>query len=143
MNMREIMNRVRVAEDDDNSSLKLTILPKGQNPAIGPETGTFHPNGISLFFQSSRIWNKSAPAKAGSYRFVYAKDGEIVAGMQIISDDGKQGHIANIYTAPSSRRQGLATALLAASRKILKSVSHSPEDAISGDGKAWKQSLGE
>jgi hypothetical protein len=116
------------------------IAPLGQNPMIGPETGKETENGIALFFQSVTIFNASASnPHGGSYRFVRFVGGKAVAGIQVMSLDGKEGVLANAYCAPEFRRMGFTTELAKEARRRFAKLAFS-EDR-SSDGYLWVQSV--
>jgi ribosomal protein S18 acetylase RimI-like enzyme len=120
------------------SATQLTglILPRGMCPTIGREIGRNAQDGVALFFQSIRTFNRNAShPKGGSYRFVRVVDGEIVAGLQVMSRTGKDGTVANVYCHPEWRRRGLATELLDAARNTFESLEFSTDR--SNDGEAW------
>ncbi len=78
----------------------------------------------------------------GSYRFVYRKDGMIVSGLQVVSRDGKNGVIANVYTLPDYQRQGLARQLLNTAREVFKKVDQAPEEHRTELGKKFAAGTG-
>lgn len=113
---------------DSNEGLAYLLGPVGTTPTIGKETGKPVPDGIAV--------HKSAE---GSCRYVYYKAGKPAAAIQVVSRDGKTAQVANAFTAPEFRRQGLATLLMQRIRRDFKNVSHS--DDRSGVGNAWVESL--
>lgn len=118
------------------SQLTGLILPRGEAPAIGKETGKNVHDGISLFFQSMRTFMPNSPfPRGGSYRFVRFVGGEIVAGLQVMSRTGESGFVANVYCHPDWRRRGYATELLEEARRTFFEIEFS-EDR-SSDGQAW------
>lgn len=103
---------------------------------IGKEVGKEVRDGVALFFQSRRTFNPNYPyAKGGSYRFVRFVDGQIVAGLQVMSLSGRDGIVANVYCHPEWRRKGYATELLEAAREVFEAIEF--DDDRSNDGQAW------
>lgn len=97
--------------------------------AIGPEQEASvgrvaHRAGIRLFV-----------SPFGSYRFVAFDGDQPVSALQVMSRDGRDGVIANVYTAPSARRRGFARRLLAAARRRFRHIDHSTD--LSDAGRAW------
>jgi len=118
------------------------VLPLGQCPTIGPESGHMIPNGVTLFFQSVQHTNPlSLHPKGGSYRFVRVINRQIIAGMQVMSPAGKGGTVTNIYCRPEWRRRGHMTELLVAAQNTLGEVGFSMD--LTSDGVAWISSLDE
>lgn len=121
---------------ESNTQLTGLILPRGMCPTIGDEVGKSVLDGVTLFFQSVRTFNRNSPnPKGGSYRFVRFVDGKIVAGLQVMSRTGEVGTVANVYCHPDWRRKGMATELLEEARRTFDALEFS-EDR-SADGKAW------
>lgn len=121
--------------------LEFYIRPKGRCPLIGEEVGKDVRDGISLFFQSVRTFNPAAShPKGGSYRFVQFIDGQIVAALQVISQTGESGTVANVYCDPNFRRRGHTTALLERAREQFEPLELSTDQTP--DGRAWTDSLG-
>lgn len=107
------------------------LKPIGQSINIGDESGDFINDGFSVFKNPY-----------GSMRFVYSVDGDIKSAIQVMSTDGgKTGVIANVYTHPEYRRQGIATKLMEFTRSKVKNLVHS--DSLTYDGSQWKNSLNE
>jgi GNAT superfamily N-acetyltransferase len=107
------------------------LKPMGQSINIGDESGDFINDGFSVFKNPY-----------GSMRFVYSVDGDIKSAIQVMSTDGgKTGVIANVYTHPEYRRQGIATKLMEFTRSKVKNLVHS--DSLTYDGSQWKNSLNE
>lgn len=124
------------ADDERPTQLTGMVLPKSLNPMIGAEKGEWVPNGVSVFFQPTRLFNRSFEhPRGGSYRFVKTIKGNIVAGMQVMSRTGKGGVVANVYCLPAFRRQGHSSELLAVARERLGKVEFS--DDRSFEGNAW------
>jgi hypothetical protein len=89
--------------DDQATQLTGLVLPCGQCPTIGPETSKRLTPDIMLYFHSVRTFRPHAPhKKGGSYRFVRTVNGQIVAGLQVMSQTGAGGTVANIYCRPES-----------------------------------------
>ena len=73
----------------------------------------------------------------GSYRYVAFDSENPVSAVQIMSRDGREGVIANVYTAPKYRRHGWATRLLDIARRRFAVIHHSPD--LSPAGAAWAE----
>lgn len=114
-------------EIDYNEHLIYLLGDKGKVPQIGNESGNFNPNGISLFKTSS-----------GSYRYVMSKDSRIISALQIMSSDGKNGIVANVYTAKDARNKGYAKELFLYAKKKFKTIEHSND--LSDSGKLFVKS---
>lgn len=71
----------------------------------------------------------------GSTRYVYFKDGEPISALQVVSKDGRQAVIANVYTREKHQRRGIASLLLSIARRDFRKVEHS--EHLSESGKAW------
>lgn len=101
------------------------LAPRGGYPGVGPERGPRRPpaNGIARYVDPF-----------GSTRYVRYVGGAPVAGLQVMSRDGRQATIANVYTAPGERRRGHASVLLARARRDFASVVHAGPDALSVEG---------
>lgn len=123
-------------KNDPPSQLTGLVLPRGLCPTIGVENGRDVTDGVALFFQSIKVFQPATPyPKGGSYRFVRFVDGEIVAGLQVMSRTGSGGEVANVYCREEWRRMGFASELLEAARARLGDLSFS--DDRSADGAAW------
>jgi ribosomal protein S18 acetylase RimI-like enzyme len=104
--------------------LAATILPPSDpNTAIGPEQCV------------SRGDIKRCRSPHGSTRYLKYDDGNIVAGLQVVSRDSKEALIANVYTRPEYRRRGLASALIDAARRDFRVVRWPGEEHISVHGR--------
>lgn len=99
------------------------LAPKGQSAAVGPETGQTLKDGIAKF--ENRL---------GSTRYVYMRGNQALAVLQVMSRDGSSGVIANIFTTPGNRRQGLMSTLLARAERDFKLT---PSADLSPDGAAF------
>lgn len=101
------------------------LAPRGGYPGVGPERGPSRPpaNGIARYVDPF-----------GSHRYVRYVAGEPVAGLQVMSRDGRQATIANVYTAPGERRRGHASVLLARARRDFERVAHAGPEALSPEG---------
>ena len=97
-------------------------------PGIGIETGKPPKSGNGIARYQS---------KHGSTRYVLYVDGRAVSVLQVVSRDGKSALVANVYTDPEYRRQGLASVLLKRAERDFKSVSHAKESMLSDDAKHW------
>ena len=100
-----------------NMDAMLDLLkPKGQAANIGFEMGSVKKNGIAKFTSPN-----------GSTRYVMMDGGEPVSALQIMSRDGKDGVISNVFTLPSNQKKGLASKLMSKAKKDFKSIKHSDE----------------
>jgi ribosomal protein S18 acetylase RimI-like enzyme len=112
--------------------LSYLLLPRGKVPHIGLEKGRVPKTGIGLL-------KSSAPGPATSFRYVYAVDGQFVSALQVIVMIWGETHVANVYTDPAFRRQGLATELFNKAKKDLGNVKHASDHSELGE--SWKRSL--
>ena len=104
--------------------------------AIGPEREILiaprWQGGLRVLTRNARATLLFSP---GSYRYV-AFDGDTpVSAVIIMSRDGREGVIANVYTAPNYRRHGWATRLLDIARRRFSVIHHSTD--LSPAGAAW------
>ena len=100
-----------------NMDAMLDLLkPKGQAANIGFEKGAVKKDGIAKFTSPN-----------GSTRYVMMDGGEPVSALQIMSRDGKDGVISNVFTLPSNQKKGLASKLMGKAKKDFKSIKHSDE----------------
>ena len=100
-----------------NMDAMLDLLkPKGQTANIGFEKGAVKKDGIAKFTSPN-----------GSTRYVMMDGGEPVSALQIMSRDGKDGVISNVFTLPSNQKKGLASKLMSKAKKDFKSIKHSDE----------------
>jgi ribosomal protein S18 acetylase RimI-like enzyme len=107
------------------------LAAKSEAPGIGPERGPKTPpsNGIAKYVSPH-----------GSTRYVAYESSRPVAALQVVSRDGRSATIANVYTDPCCRKQGLAKSLLLRARVDFKGgVAHAAAEHISEEGKAWRQ----
>ena len=74
-------------------------------------------------------------SEEGSYRYIAFDGATPVSAVQIMSRDGVEGIIANVYTAPEYRRHGWATRLLDIARRRFRRIEHSTD--LSPAGAAW------
>jgi hypothetical protein len=128
MNKFNKLYEATMNELTSNEGLAWLLSPAGDTPTIGDEKGKVKPNGVSVL-----------KSPFGSYRYVYSKNGDIVSAIQIMSRDGKNGIVANVFTHKDHRRKGYATALHKQIQKDFTSISHS--DDRSDDGANWIKSL--
>ena len=109
---------------------EIPIAPRWQS---GLRALTRNARATLLF--SPVIVGRSWRSTEGSYRYV-AFDGDTpVSAVQIMSKDGREGVIANVYTAPNYRRHGWATRLLDIARRRFRVIHHSTD--LSPAGAAW------
>jgi len=100
-----------------NMDAMLDLLkPKGQTANIGFEKGAVKKDGIAKFTSPN-----------GSTRYVMMDGGEPVSALQIMSRDGKDGVISNVFTLPSNQKKGFASKLMSKAKKDFKSIKHSDE----------------
>lgn len=105
----------------------LILRPKSQCPLTGPEEGPSPPpDGIARYTDLY-----------GSSRYVLYRTGIAIAAIQVVSREGRQAVIANVYVDPVFRRKGLATKLL---QRALQDhdIAHSSD--LTPDGQAWSTS---
>lgn len=103
----------------------------GTVPGIGVERGKKPTSGIGRF-----------KSLHGSVRYVWYEHGVPLAALQVVTRNGKQATIANVYTVSARRREGLAAALLAKARRDFRAVEHAEEAHLSPEGRAWRGTLG-
>lgn len=99
------------------------LEPRGLSASAGAETGHTVLTGISKYVNSF-----------GSTRYVYSKDAQALAVLQVMSRDGKAGVITNAFTSQEVRRKGIASKLIARAKKDFESVEYS--NSMSPDGAA-------
>ena len=104
------------------------LAPKGHHPGIGQESGRLTPNGIAKF-----------TSPHGSTRYLLYEAGVPIAGLQVVSRDKQRAQIANVFTAPSRRREGLALKLLQKAKRDFETVTHS--DDLSIEGQPWAEAV--
>lgn len=107
------------------NGLEVYLNAPGRVPGIGPETGRALREGIARFVSPH-----------GSYRYVLYRAGEPLAALQVVSADRRRAVVANVYVAPGSRRQGLASQLLQRAERDFE-VEHAREESRSADAQAW------
>jgi GNAT superfamily N-acetyltransferase len=112
--------------------LSAYLASKGHAPGIGPETGSAPKSGNGIARYKS---------PHGSTRYVYYANGQALSVLQVVSRDGKSASVANVYTAPEARRQGIAATLLRRAEKDFRFVTHASESNLSSDAKVWIESL--
>jgi len=117
--------------DDVSEYLAVYLGDPGTVPGIGPERGKKPTSGIARY-----------KSPHGSVRYVWYEHGRPLAALQVVTRDGKQAQIANVYTVPARRREGLAAVLLAKSRHDFQTVAHAGEANLSADARAWREKLG-
>ena len=100
----EEVTKPSVGVEVNEQGLKDIIEPKSQASLIGKETGKFNKDGVSVFSQKSEMGE--------SKRYVHAKDGKIVSGIQVMVTPSGEATITNAYTETELQRQGLATGLI-------------------------------
>jgi GNAT superfamily N-acetyltransferase len=112
---------------DVSEYLSVYLGDPGTVPGIGVERGKRPTNGVGRY-----------KSPHGSVRYVWYEHGTALAALQVVTRDGKLATIANVYTVPSYRRAGLASALLAKARRDFKEVRHAEEAHLSPAGRAWR-----
>jgi GNAT superfamily N-acetyltransferase len=115
--------------ESQEPDLAYLLGPAGTIPQIGPEKQIGNASDGSVKFLSPH----------GSYRYVYYIEGKPVSALQIVSKDGRNGNVANVYTTPEYRRQGLASKLLDRARQGFESIIHSKD--LSTLGAMWKNKV--
>ncbi len=114
--------------------LSYLLSPPGETKQIGSETGKPRDKtGISRYRSDQN-----------SFRYVYFIDGKPVSSLQLVKTRGQKkwkAKIANVWTHPDYRRQGLATKLLNNAKKNFDEIKHSQDLSMSGSH--WKSSFKE
>lgn len=131
---RPITNRgivIRNIAESSEPDLAYLLGPAGSIPQIGPERQIGNPKDGSVKFLSPH----------GSYRYVHYVDGKPASALQIVSRDGINGQVANVYTLPEYRKQGLARGLLDRARRGFEKITHSRD--LSTLGAIWKGKVDE
>lgn len=117
-------------KENEEPDLAYLLGPSSSIPQIGKEQQFGRPINGSVKYLSPH----------GSYRYVYYIDGKPVSAIQIVSRDGKNAQIANVYTLPEYRRQGIAKELLNRAKQGFESIKHSQD--LSTLGSIWKSKVG-
>jgi len=132
----EVAPVISEAEKIDGDKLDVSfrhlLAPRGAVQTIGPERGNKKKDGVSRYV-----------SEEGSYRYVEYVSGRPVAVLQVVSLDGRNAWVANVYVLPEFRRQGRAATLLARARQDFKQVEHAPEEDRTMQGEAWSKAVGE
>lgn len=113
--------------ETDEADLQYLLSLPGETGRIGKERGKIVSDGISLF-----------RSPHGSYRYVMYIGGIPVSALQVMRR-GRNGIIANVYTRPENRRQGLATQLFRYAQKDFKVINHS--EHMTELGSSWRDGL--
>lgn len=125
--VRDVTSVDERAEDP----LAATILPPGHSRlGVGQESGRLRRDGVSRHDDPF-----------GSTRYLYSIGGMIVAGLQVVSRDGREAVVANVYTRPGFRRRGLAAGLLSRARRDFAFVHHADEGYLSDVGRVWRDAV--
>ena len=103
------------------------LLNKEISAMTGPEKHYKVKNGISRHVSNT-----------GSTRFMFHADDKPVSAIQII-ENGPEAVVANIYTIPEYRRQGIATTLFKHAKKYFPNLRYSKH--LTGEGEKFKDSL--
>jgi ribosomal protein S18 acetylase RimI-like enzyme len=112
--------------ESSEPDLAYLLAPAGEIPQIGTEKQVGSTKDGSVKFISPN----------GSYRYVRYVAGKPVSALQIVSRDGKNAHVANVYTLPEYRKQGFARELIDRARQGFESITHSKD--LSTLGAIWK-----
>jgi hypothetical protein len=103
------------------------LLNKEISAMTGPEKHYKVKDGISRHVSNT-----------GSTRFMFHADDKPVSAIQII-ENGPEAIVANIYTIPEYRRQGIATTLFRHAKKYYPNLRYSKH--LTGEGEKFKDSL--
>ncbi|NBT57356.1 N-acetyltransferase [bacterium] len=122
--------RFRTWLESSEPDLEYLLAPAGEVPQIGPEKQVGRTTDGSVKFLSPN----------GSHRYVRYVAGKPVSALQVVSRDGMNGHVANVYTLPEYRKQGFAKELLDRARQGFESITHSKD--LSTLGAIWKGKVG-
>jgi ribosomal protein S18 acetylase RimI-like enzyme len=107
--------------------LAIYLGAPGKVPGIGAESGKQPRSGVGRY-----------KSPHGSVRYVWYEHGAPLAVLQVVTRDGKLATIANVYTVPARRRQGLANALLTRAQHDFREVRHAEDAHLSTEGRAWR-----
>lgn len=122
---------------EGNESLAYLLVREDRH--IGPEhevpIAPRWQGGLRALTRNARATLLMSPH--GSYRYIAFDGTTPVSAVQIMSRDGIEGVIANVYTAPNYRRHGWATRLLDIARRRFRVLSHSTD--LSPAGAAWAE----
>lgn len=110
--------------------MEALLREPGKTGLIGPETGKVPARGIGVY-----------KSENGSTRYVMYIEAWPVSVLQVVSKDGKSAVIANVFTIPDQRRQGLATELLRRARQDFETIEHAKKADMSADGMKWEKSV--
>jgi len=105
--------------------MAVLLAPRSQCPMTGPEKGRVPKNGIARLDDPY-----------GSVRYLRMKDGRAVSVLQVMKQSDGTALIANVYTDPEHRWQGLARSLLERARRDFGTVRHN--DSLTTMGEGWK-----
>lgn len=126
---RGIVTRKLDISESSEPELAYLLAPAGEIPQIGPEKQVGSTTDGSVKFISPN----------GSYRYVRYLSGKPVSALQIVSRDGINAQVANVYTLPEHRKQGFAKELLDRARQGFESITHSKD--LSTLGAIWKSKV--
>lgn len=115
----------RPVEDEDEADLSWLLRPVN-------ETGM----GLGYEHEVTSLRRRRFPVRTrgfevrlyrdpyGSHRFVAFVGGNPIAALQVVKVEGRNGFVANVYTAPQYRGRGIAPSLLTVARGTLGEVRH-------------------
>jgi GNAT superfamily N-acetyltransferase len=138
---------------DTGESLWVYALEAGKVPGIGDESRVYKVTGERSTEEIERHLSRTPKggvhhhsierldSEHGSSRYLWRVDDQPVAGLQVVSHDGKTATIANVYTMPPWRRLGLAAGLLHLAREDFTEVRHASDQHMSPLGKAWRAAV--
>ena len=111
------------------ASTESLLAPPRQYPGVGNERGEPVYDGIARYDD-----------EFGSSRYVYYVSGQAVSGLQVVSRDGSNALIANVFTDPNFRHQRYATLLLEQANQDFNRVEHS--QYMNEHSEGWRDSQG-
>ena len=114
----------------ETEDLRYLLSPPGQTGQIGSE---------QTFGDDSEDGIVKYVSPQGSYRYVYLINKKPVSALQVVSSDGVNGIIANVFTKPDFRRHGFAKKLFQMAQQDFTSVQHSKH--VGDMGAAWIKGL--
>jgi GNAT superfamily N-acetyltransferase len=117
--------------ENEEINLSYLLAGPGQVPQIGSEEA------YPAFTQNGSVKYVSPH---GSYRYLYFVDGKPVSALQVVSRDGKNANVANVYTLPEYRKKGYATELFERAKQGFKKLTHSKD--LSTAGSLWATKVG-